>query len=110
MNRAKSVLAKEEGKIVSSFAPARKEKGAAALAGLKDALKEFDDVLAREDKQAIPGAQKKCLDFVSTIEESMVQGFPFEVPAAYKNLPQLKGRAEVQMKVCKATWRRERGA
>lgn len=29
----------------------------------------------------------------------MVKGFPFEVPADYKNLPQLKGRAEIEMKI-----------
>lgn len=29
----------------------------------------------------------------------MVKGFPFEVPAEYGNLPQLRGRAELEMKI-----------
>jgi peptidylprolyl isomerase len=31
----------------------------------------------------------------------MVQGFPFEVPEQYSNLPQLKGRATVEIKTNK---------
>lgn len=36
---------------------------------------------------------------VTAIEEAMVKGFPFEVPAEYGNLPQLRGRAELEMKI-----------
>ena len=44
------------------------------------------------DKQEVPIQQQKALDCVSAIEEAMVQGFPFEVPAQYASLPQLKVR------------------
>lgn len=33
------------------------------------------------------------------IEEDMVDGFPYEVPEEYRNMPLLKGRATVDMKV-----------
>jgi cyclophilin family peptidyl-prolyl cis-trans isomerase len=36
---------------------------------------------------------------VGQIEEAMVKGFPFQVPSKYDNLPQLKGRALLEMKV-----------
>lgn len=37
----------------------------------------------------MPIKQREALTFVSTIEESMVKGFPFTIPAEYANLPQL---------------------
>jgi hypothetical protein len=37
----------------------------------------------------VPIKQRECLDKVSIIEESMVKGFPFEVPKEYSQLPQL---------------------
>ena len=37
--------------------------------------------------------QQAALTAVGAIEEAMVKGFPFEVPAAYDNLPQLKVRS-----------------
>jgi hypothetical protein len=40
--------------------------------------------------QAVPAAQQKSLTYVGAMEEAMVAGFPFEVPAEYANLPQLK--------------------
>lgn len=35
---------------------------------------------------------RRCLDYVSVLEESMVKGFPFEVPSDYAARPQLKVR------------------
>ena len=34
-----------------------------------------------------------------SVEEDMVDGFPYEVPEEYQNMPLLKGRATVDMKV-----------
>ncbi len=43
------------------------------------------------------------LEKVGIIEEMMVTDFPFEVPAEYSNLPQLKGRATVEFETNKGT-------
>ena len=43
--------------------------------------------------QAVVEKQQAALTAVGAIEEAMVKGFPFEVPAAYDNLPQLKVRS-----------------
>jgi hypothetical protein len=47
----------------------------------------------------VPILQQSLLTTVGLIEESMVNGFPFEVPAEYANLPLLKGRATIQMTI-----------
>lgn len=99
VNKAEKTLTKEEKNIMGGLAADKKEAGLAAIEGLKASLKEFDAILAKEDKQKIPIIQQECLYYVSTIEESMVSGFPFTVPAEYSKFPQLKGRAEIEMKV-----------
>lgn len=43
--------------------------------------------------QSVVEKQQAALTAVGSIEEAMVKGFPFEVPAAYDNLPQLKVRS-----------------
>ena len=50
----------------------------------------------------MPLKQSECLTYVSTIEEAMVGAFPFKGPAEFDNLPQLLGRAEVQIDVKRA--------
>jgi cyclophilin family peptidyl-prolyl cis-trans isomerase len=50
-----------------------------------------------EDKPSTQQARNQLLDLVGDIESLMVKGFPFEVPSEYSHLPQLKGRATVQM-------------
>ena len=62
----------------------------AAIQALDRSLDEFSALLDAKDKQEIPAKQQEALNFVGTIEESMVKGFPFDVPSQYANLPQLK--------------------
>jgi cyclophilin family peptidyl-prolyl cis-trans isomerase len=100
---AASVLDREGKTIIADFAPDRKAAGMAAFDKLKTGLTEFQALIEKEDKQNVPIKQQELLSYVSIIEESMVKGFPFEVPSAYANLPQLKGRATVEMKIQFAT-------
>lgn len=76
---AESTIKSDEKTIVNAFATDKKADGLAALAGLKVALAEFDQVLDAKDKQAVPEAQQKCLRYVGDVEEAMVSAFPFKV-------------------------------
>lgn len=100
---AARVLEREGKTITADFAPDRKEAGMAAFDKLKTGLTEFQALIDAQDKQNVPIKQQEVLSFVSIIEESMVKGFPFEIPSEYANLPQLKGRATVEMKIEFAT-------
>jgi hypothetical protein len=64
-----------------------------AMAALDRSLDEFTALLDAKDKQEIPIKQQEALGFVGAMEEAMVKGFPYTVPAQYANLPQLKARA-----------------
>ena len=51
------------------------------------------------DRQAVPVQQQQCLATLGSLEELMVNGFPFEVPKEFSSYPLLKGRATVEVKV-----------
>ena len=61
-------------------------------------MKEFAEV---KDRNSLYLKRRELLDTIGELEESMVVGFPYEVPAEYANLPQLLGRATVAMKTNK---------
>jgi hypothetical protein len=49
----------------------------------------------RRAVQSVVEKQQAALTAVGSIEEAMVKGFPFTVPSAYDNLPQLKVRSKL---------------
>ena len=69
------------------------DEGMKAMSALDKSLDEFTALLDAKDKQEIPIKQQEALGFVGAMEEAMVKGFPYKVPAQYANLPQLKARA-----------------
>jgi hypothetical protein len=79
---AEATLTREEAKITQAFAPDKRQDGLAAIDALKAALRDFDNVLKKEDKQEVPIVQQRCLRAVGDIEEAMVQKFPFEARRA----------------------------
>eukprot|EP01024_Parvocaulis_polyphysoides_P060741 TRINITY_DN664_c0_g2_i1.p1 TRINITY_DN664_c0_g2~~TRINITY_DN664_c0_g2_i1.p1 ORF type:complete len:416 (-),score=73.31 TRINITY_DN664_c0_g2_i1:310-1557(-) len=99
VRKVKDVIRQDKQKIIGDFAPDKKEDGLAALSGLEDSLAKFQDIVQAKDKQEVPIIQQECLSYVSRIEEDMVKGMPFQVPPEYSNLPQLKGRCTLEMKV-----------
>jgi cyclophilin family peptidyl-prolyl cis-trans isomerase len=107
VGKATGTLVAERARISAAFAPDKKAAGDAALDKLADALKAFNAVLEAKDKQGIPAAQNAALAQVTAAEEALVKGFPFEVPAKYADLPQLKGRATLEMKVSLRTARQD---
>ena len=95
VRRALDVVVRDSAALLKDIPAKNAEAGAAAIAGLKQTLQDFQVVVANKDKQEVPLKQQEALNYVSAIEEAMVDGFPFAVPAPYDTLPLLKGRAEV---------------
>ena len=49
-----------------------------------------------------PSSSRRALGFVGAVEEAMVKGFPYDVPAQYSSLPQLKVRlSRVCQRACR---------
>ncbi|KAG6514014.1 hypothetical protein ZIOFF_024352 [Zingiber officinale] len=91
----------EQGKalILKGVSETKKEHGKELLEKLAVGMQELEGIIQQRDREAVGPKQKELLQYVGGIEEDMVDGFPFEIPEEYSNLPLLKGKAIVDIKV-----------
>ena len=99
VNNASKIVSKDGAKILASVAPDKMADGKAVLAQLNQELEDFKVIVANKDKQEVPIAQQRVLELVGRLEEDMITGFPFQVPAPYDTAPLLKGRATIEMEI-----------
>ncbi|MEL7333896.1 MAG: peptidylprolyl isomerase, partial [Cyanobacteria bacterium J06560_2] len=94
-------LDRKRDAILASVSESRQPEAIAIIDSLKEGLGPIRAAAEAEDKEGVWTERKKLLDQVGRLEELMVDGFPFEVPEEYSNLPQLKGRATVEFETSK---------
>ncbi|RRT64807.1 hypothetical protein B296_00023079 [Ensete ventricosum] len=101
--------------ILNGVAESKKEHGKELIEKLAVGMQELQQIVEQRDRDAVAPKQKELLQYVGglmrallrlpatlrfcSVEEDMVDGFPYEVPEEYSNMPLLKGRATVDMKV-----------
>ncbi len=100
ISKAAKVL-DQPSKILASVPEERQPQVQAWLEELKSGVNELQEIAKVKDKEKVKSERDRLLNLVSLVEESMVKEFPFEVPQEYSNLPQLKGRATVDIKTNK---------
>lgn len=101
INTASRVLNYKEADLLASV-PDRNQDTAAALIGqLKEALPTLQAAADAKDKDQVKAQRLQMLNLVGQLEEAMIDHFPFEVPAEYNNLPQLKGQATIEFTTTK---------
>ncbi|MGJ3245792.1 MAG: peptidylprolyl isomerase [Elainellaceae cyanobacterium] len=93
---ANRVLARPE-KILTSIPADHTAEAEALLSSIGDGLNTLQAAVDAEDKEAVWIERGKLLGQVGDLEELMIEEFPFEIPAEYSDLPQLKGRATIEM-------------
>ncbi|CAK9322581.1 unnamed protein product [Citrullus colocynthis] len=99
VRQASRTLKQGKNLIISGLAESKKEHGVEVLGKLEVGLDELQKIVEDRNRDAVAPKQKELLNYVGSVEEDMVDGFPYEVPEEYKNMPLLKGRAAVDMKV-----------
>lgn len=100
VGRASRILSQPD-KILASVPQERQPQAEAIIAQLHQELEQLNAAVEAQDKEAVWLERRQTLDRVSELEQLMVTDFPFAVPAEYANLPQLKGRATVEMETNK---------
>ncbi|MEG4501307.1 peptidylprolyl isomerase [Microcoleus sp. F10-C6] len=95
VSKASRILNLRESDILESIPDAKKPEAEALVAGVKDGIAQLEKAVEAKDRDKVIDLKATILGSVGEIEELMVTKFPFEVPAKYANLPQLKGRATV---------------
>ncbi len=92
-----SKMVNDPAKLLASVPLERQSQAQDLISQIKDSITDLRQAVDAKDKENTWQGRAKVLNLVGQLEELMVQGFPYEVPAEYSNLPQLKGRATVQM-------------
>jgi peptidylprolyl isomerase len=100
---ASKALSFKDSDLLAGVPDDRKPSAEAAIAQIKEEISQLQEAVKAQDKNQVGSKRRELLAQIGELEELMVQGFPFEVPAEYANLPQLKGRATVEMETTKGT-------
>ncbi|MEG5066848.1 peptidylprolyl isomerase [Microcoleus sp. B3-A4] len=95
ISKASRILNLRESDLLDSIPDAKKPEAETILAAVKNGIAQLEKAVEAKDKEKVIDLKATILGSVGELEELMVTKFPFEVPAKYANLPQLKGRATV---------------
>ena len=98
---ASFVLSARRDKLLATIPEERKPQAESLIEQLASGTEELKEIVAAKDREGTYLKRKELLDLVTDLEQSMVVGYPFEVPEEYANLPQLLGRATVEMETNK---------
>ncbi|KAK6928320.1 Cyclophilin-type peptidyl-prolyl cis-trans isomerase domain [Dillenia turbinata] len=99
VRQASRALKQGKKMIISGLAESKKDHGQESIDKLEVGMDELQQIVEDRNRDAVAPKQKELLQYVSGVEEDMVDGFPYEVPEEYQTMPLLKGRAAVDMKV-----------
>lgn len=94
-------VSRRRDSILADVPEANRDRAAALLAQFDGGIEAIYTAVENRDKEGVWLARANLLDAVGEVEALMVEGFPFEVPEEYSNLPQLKGRATVVFETTK---------
>jgi len=100
--QAMKLLTNKEKEILKDVPAGRVEEAKKLIVGIKKGLESLTTVIDKKQVEPVTKAKTEVLRTIGELEQVMVKGFPFEVPKEYANLPQLKGRAEIQFTIKKA--------
>jgi peptidylprolyl isomerase len=101
VSKSISLLSRRRDEILAAVPEQNKAKAEPLVAQIESGLVELKAIAETKNGEEILAKKDQVLDVIGALEASMVSKFPFEVPEAYKNLPQLKGRATVDIETNK---------
>ncbi|ACK64549.1 peptidyl-prolyl cis-trans isomerase [Rippkaea orientalis PCC 8801] len=97
VKQAAFVLTLKSNEILDSVPEDRRTQAETILEDIKTGVTQLQEAVDSKDKEQVRLKRQALLSSITEIEELMLTGFPFEVPSEYANLPQLKGRATVEI-------------
>lgn len=96
---ASRLLNNQTDKILVAVPAAARDDASAVLSSAAERLRDVEAAVTDKSTDKLTKACKDVLGDIGRVEEMMVANFPFQVPDEFSNLPQLKGRATVEMLV-----------
>ena len=101
LTQAERILTNRQKDLLDSIPEDRKAEAGFLIAATLMDLTDMRSAVEQVDKKTIWAKRQDALNKVGHLEELMVQQFPFVVPEEYSKLPQLKGRATIDIKTNK---------
>jgi peptidylprolyl isomerase len=101
VEKAATILSRHKDEIVASVPEPRRSQATELVEKISVALVDLKAIAENKDGEQLVAQKNELLDTIGTLEASMVEKFPYEVPKAYDNVPQLKGRATVAVETSK---------
>ena len=90
-------LTQNKAQLIAAVNSDRQASVTERLASLEKSITPLQEAIAIKDRNNVKALVEKALGYVGLAEADFVKAFPFEVPAQYAGLPQLKGRALVEL-------------
>lgn len=97
VRNAAFVLRLHEDDLVASVPESLQPRAKELVSAMRKEVANLEELVEKQNKEEVYQTRAKILDYITELEESMVTDFPFEVPGEYKSLPQLLGRAKVEV-------------
>jgi len=94
---ASFILTLRSDKILESVPEESRNEAKSLLEQMTTDLDQLKEAVEIQDKQQVWSLRREILDAITDIEELMVTKFPLTIPEEYANLPQLLGRATVEI-------------
>jgi peptidylprolyl isomerase len=101
ISQAQRIVSQKKSELLASVADQNQPQAEALMSQIQNELAVLAEVAEAQDKEQCWTKRGELLTLVGQLEELMVGDFPYEVPAEYSNLPQLKGRATVEITTTK---------
>ncbi len=98
VKKADVTLLSKKDKILASVPEAKLPQAETLISEIQAGTTNLKTLVESENKDAVLDERLRVLDLVGDLEALMVTDFPYAIPAEYRNLPQLKGRATVEFK------------
>ena len=98
---ANSILKYKSSKILDSIPQQLHPQSEILLDQIAEGIEVINDLVEVQDRDSIYPKREETLSYIGELEELMVTEFPYEVPEKYSYLPQLLGRAVVELETTK---------
>ncbi len=95
------ILRVRRDKIMTGVPEEYQSQAESWLEEVATGVEELKELAKDRDRESLYLKRRELLDIMTELEESMVVGYPFEIPQEYAHLPQLLGRATVEMQTNK---------
>ncbi|MGK7917038.1 MAG: peptidylprolyl isomerase [Prochloraceae cyanobacterium] len=98
---ASSILSYRRDDILESIPEDLHPRSELLMDKIADGIEVIQDFANDKDRDSIYPIREEILGYVGDLEASMVTAFPYKVPEEYADLPQLLGRAVVELETTK---------